>query len=196
MKSPAESKYLHASFWALCNGGNLHSFIQNCRNQGITIPECLSLRFLQHFLETLQPMYTQPYPIFHSAANLENLDLHFPSPESKLPDLYLLNFSTSLQAPFPKTAEWDIPAVMAQISNFTDLSDASHPPTNPLSAAHEMLDELHAEFRRNKHDTHLSDYTADSHTTPSPQSSPSSAPPQTQPRRAGSERTPPSTSAR
>jgi len=107
-------KCFQISYWSFTNGGSLHSFIQNCGNKGVAIPLRLALHLVHQFLETLDQMYTQPSPVFHTTATLENLHLHF-EPGKPLPKLILTNFSRAVTAPFPRNVEWDIPAVMAQI---------------------------------------------------------------------------------
>ncbi|KAK3904185.1 hypothetical protein C8A05DRAFT_32030 [Staphylotrichum tortipilum] len=80
------------SYWELCNGGTLFSFLMRCKAKRVALPVALALNFLRQVLETLEFLHTAlATPVFHGDLHSFNLVLHF-APGRFVPELKLLDF--------------------------------------------------------------------------------------------------------
>lgn len=80
------------SYWELCNGGTLFSFLRRCTTHSVALPVGLALDFLRQVLETIEFLHTAlETPVFHGDVHSANLALHF-VPGRLVPELKLLDF--------------------------------------------------------------------------------------------------------
>ncbi|ETI28683.1 hypothetical protein G647_01134 [Cladophialophora carrionii CBS 160.54] len=82
-----------------CNGGSLDRFFAVLERERILPPQALVLQLIDHLMEAVDFVhrYCEP-PVIHQDVHEGNIFLHFPNPDSKLPDFLLGDFGLARRA--------------------------------------------------------------------------------------------------
>jgi hypothetical protein len=83
-----------------CNGGSLDRFFAVLERERILPPPALVLQLIDHLMEAIDFVhrFCEP-PVIHQDVHEGNIFLHFPDPDSKLPEFLLGDFGLSKRAP-------------------------------------------------------------------------------------------------
>ncbi|EXJ66422.1 serine/threonine protein kinase [Cladophialophora psammophila CBS 110553] len=101
----AEEFRATSMLFSYCNGGTLERFIRVLERERILAPEVLVWHLLDNLLEAIEHLHCNA-SISHGDLKESNIYLHFPTPESRLPDFYIGDLG--LARPIDQSV-WEVP---------------------------------------------------------------------------------------
>lgn len=106
--STADSLVLSSSTWTFCNGGTASDLYEDIESDGVfRIPEACLWKFLHNIVDILTHVHRSG--IAHSDAHMGNWFLHWPEPDSVLPEVHLGDFGVATKFPTTNYQEFYLP---------------------------------------------------------------------------------------